>query len=189
MDSLRLIAVGTVFFFSVLIAAWPVPVKKKSAGRAFFLPGYRLIYSDTRGKHAGAHVLASKLLRSEKDDISGKPDYIYKHRFLNQYIPVEVKSGAVKDSAQPHTGDLLQLGAYFLIIEEVFGVRPRQGRLLYKDAGFIIRNTGRLRKEVRATLYAMRRMLKDGKGTPNVSYVNCRHCVLRGTLCEHYTEE
>ncbi|MDR2903172.1 MAG: hypothetical protein LBU77_01500 [Clostridiales bacterium] len=185
MDHPTIIFFVLLFLLGGVILSLPSSMKKKKPKLGVF--GYRLIYSDTRG-WGGKNAVRSKLLKSEKDDVSGKPDYIYKHMLLNRLIPIELKSGEIKNETMPHKGDLLQLGAYFLIIEEVYGVRPGKGHLIYKDYMFIVRNTKRLRKDVRTTLGDMRRMLKDGEGTANASFVNCRHCVCRGTVCKEYTE-
>lgn len=183
MDGLSVV-LGVMLFLLAAAVAFPAPVKKRKPGLG--MPGYRLIYSDTRSGRLGGNAVRSSLLKSEKDGLTGKPDYIYKHICFNQWIPVELKSGEIKNEAMPHKGDLLQLGAYFLIIEAVYGARPRKGRVVYKDAMFIVRNTARLRKEVRTALHAMRGMLKDGNGEENASFTRCRYCVCRGTVCEVY---
>lgn len=163
-------------------AAIKKPVIKKKSKLSMW--GYSLIYSDSRGSSHNKNVEYSKLLKSEKYDITGKPDYIYKKAGSNQLIPVELKSGDIKSGNMPHQGDLLQLGAYFLIIEEAYGVRPKKGRLVYKDYMFIVKNTSSIRNEVKTTINDMRRMLKDGNGKANSSFVTCRHCMCRGSVCE-----
>ena len=83
-------------------------VKQVSLRDAPFL--CRQIYADGQGV---------KMLRSEKHDLRGKPDYIFKNIFTRRLVPMELKSGEVADG--PHHGDIMQLAAYFLIIEEAMG--------------------------------------------------------------------
>ena len=126
-----------------------------------------------------------KLLYSAKYDLRGKPDYIFKKRLGGATVPVELKSGSIKDDPLPHPGDLLQLAAYFLLLEDIYGKRPPYGWLKYSDYMFYVRNTRKIRKEVKQTMADMRKMLEDGEGTPNASFVNCRHCICNGTVCPY----
>ncbi len=135
-----------------------------------FMFGYRLVYFD------------GKLLKSEEHNLSGRPDMIYKRFWGRALIPVELKSG---ESDYPRQGDLMQLAAYFIIIEEAFGIRPRKGRLIYRNTMFIIRNTKKLRKELLAIADIMNDALEgDIRFQPEPSFVNCRYCRCRGTVCE-----
>jgi len=134
----------------------------------------RQIYADGRG---------NKLLHCEKHDLRGKPDYIYKSIITGRLVPMELKSGQVDNA--PNHGDLMQLAAYFLIIESHYGARPKKGFLRYKNAMFRVKNTRGLRKALLTVLADMRGMLETGEGQANPSFVNCRHCVARGTVCEH----
>ena len=80
--------------------------------------GYRLIYTDQKIKHSN-NVVVSKLLKSEKFGLQGKPDFLYRG-FFGKIIPVELKSGKIGDSYFPHTGDMMQLAVYFIIVDEVY---------------------------------------------------------------------
>ena len=148
------------------------------------LGGYTLIYADQKqgGKKDKDF---GKLLYSAEYELQGKPDYIFKKRFGRGIVPVELKSGSIGDDPLPHKGDLLQLGAYFLILEDVYKVRPKFGRLAYKDYMFVVKNSKRLRKEVQRTTKEMREMLIYGVGKANPSFVTCRYCVCNGTVCTH----
>ena len=143
----------------------------------------------------GAYIIYSdqgqnKLLVSEKYDLQGKPDYIFKTRLTRKYIPVEIKSTQLKeDEEYPHEGDLMQLVAYFLIIEDVYNRRPRYGRLIYKNRMFIVKNTRKLRRQLKNYLREMRKMLETGKGEAFPSFPKCRNCVCQGTVCEWYKKE
>ena len=133
----------------------------------------RQIYADGQG---------GKLLRCQKHDLRGKPDYIYKNIITGRIVPMELKSGEVDDT--PHYGDLMQLAAYFLIIESAMDKKPKKGYLRYKNAMFKVKNTAKLRKTLLNVVADMREMLATGEGKANPSFVNCRHCVAKGTVCE-----
>lgn len=142
------------------------------------VPGAQVIYSDEED-----HTL----LVSEKYDLQGKPDYIFQTLLGGSYIPVELKSTQLKkDEDSPHEGDLMQLVAYFLIIEDVYGKKPKQGRLIYKNRMFIVKNTRSLRRQIKHYLKDMRKMLKTGQGQALPSFPKCRNCVSRETVCEWY---
>ena len=170
----------------LLFWTWVVsrPVCKREKVRKSY-PGWRLIYSDERGQ-ARRGVERSKLLRGAKNGLTGKPDMIYRRVFGRGLMPVELKSGAIKGGTAPHDGDLLQLAAYFVLIAETFGIRPRYGRIVYADAAFRVRNTRALRARLADTLARMRRMLEVGAEceTPNASYAACRYCLCKQTVCE-----
>lgn len=158
-------------------------VKKFSARQGMY--GYQVFYADQKRQEGKKYQEDyGKILYSSKYDIQGKPDYIFKKNFGKKLVPVEIKSGLIGEEEYPHKGDMFQVAMYFLIIEDVYGVRPKYGRLVYRDYMFFIKNTARLRKEVQRTLKNMRQMLRDGKGEANNGYAHCRYCLCRGTVCE-----
>lgn len=148
--------------------------------------GYTLFYTDQNTKKKKPNVIYKKLLFSKKYNIQGKPDFVYK-KFKTCYV-IELKSGAIKDAPIPHTGDLLQLVAYFLIIEDLYGYKVKKGKLIYSDYCFIVRNTRYLRKYLLNVLEDMRYMLKTGEGEAECSFVHCRYCMCRQTVCEFYNK-
>ncbi len=146
--------------------------------------GYALFYTDQKTKQEG--VIHSKLLKSKTHNVKGKPDFIYKRVFGRALIPIELKSGTIGDSPLPRQGDLMQLVAYFLIIEEEFGCKPRKGLLVYKDWMFRVRNTRRLRAKLKNTLEQMRTALETHETSSQPSYIKCRSCICKGTVCKFY---
>ncbi len=148
--------------------------------------GYKIIYTDQKIGREN-NVVKSRLLKSEKFGLQGKPDFIYKNIF-GKIIPVELKSGKIKDGNLPHIGDMMQLATYFIIIEEVYGKKPRFGNLIYKDYMFKIKNTKGIRKEVIKTVDRMNDMLNSGKGEASCEFVKCRYCLCKG-VCEFYIKE
>lgn len=157
---------------------------KKSKIKKIAPFGYHLFYTDENTKHKKQNVIYKKLLFSQKYNIQGKPDFIYK-KFNTCYV-VELKSGTIKKEQMPHLGDLMQLVAYFLIIEDVYGYKVKKGKLIYNDYCFVVKNTKSLRQHFLKILNDMRIMLKTGNGTPNCSFVHCKHCMCRQTVCQFY---
>ena len=107
---------------------------------------------------------------------------IYKHRITGELLPVEIKSG---QTDFPHDGDLLQVGAYMLIIEDIYGYSPKKAVIIYKNNCFMIRNTRSVRIRVLETSDRMRTMLKTGEEEANSSFANCRNCICDQTVCEY----
>ena len=129
------------------------PALKKLTARDD-IPGYALLYADRKqdkNKDFG------RLLYSAKYDLQGRPDYVFCSRLLGRIVPVELKSGCIGEAEEPHHGDFLQLAAYFLILEDVYGKRPAYGRLVYRDYGI---------------------------AEPKPSFAHCRPCVCNGTVCQ-----
>ena len=136
------------------------PALKKLTARDD-IPGYALLYADRK---------------QDKNEDFG--------RILGRIVPVELKSGCIGEAEEPHHGDFLQLAAYFLILEDVYGKRPAYGRLVYRDYMFEIKNTARVRREVLKAVQEMRQMLRDGIAEPKPSFAHCRPCVCNGTVCQ-----
>ena len=145
--------------------------------------GYALVYADQKqGKKHEEDF--GKLLYSAKYELQGKPDYVFQSPILKKIVPVELKSGSIGEEELPHHGDLLQLGAYFLILEDVYGQKPPFGRIVYQDYMFEIKNTAKVRNEVLSTMKEMRDMLQYGVGKAKPSFATCRPCVCNGTVCQ-----
>lgn len=157
-------------------------VKKKTD---YKMSGYRIIYADSSQSMDDENVETGRLLYSERLDIQGKPDFVFKHSITGGIVPVEIKSGNIKAEAMPHMGDLMQLVCYFYIAEEEFGRKVKYGKIIYKDYMFEVKNTAHLRKQLEKTTADMRKMLKCGKAKANADYITCRHCVCAGTVCRY----
>lgn len=158
-------------------------IKKSKKNRSFF--GYKIIYSDQKNADAKSDIIYSKLLKNEKYDIKGKPDFVYQSVINGNIIPVELKSGLIEDRVSPHEGDLLQLAAYFLISEDYFKASSKEGFIIYSDYMFRIKNTRKLKRKLLKTLKNMRKMLLNGKQEPKCSFVKCRYCLCNKTVCEY----
>ncbi len=113
------------------------------------LPPGRIVTSDTGGWRRCEQPLFSARYR-----LAGKPDYLV--QVGKALVPVEVKPGRL--ASEPYAGDVLQLGAYLLLVEEETAHHPPYGLLRYGERTFEIIYTGGLRKEVIACLDEMRRL-------------------------------
>ena len=96
-----------------------------------------------RGLGSGETVaLDDVTLFSERLKLVGRPDRIVRQGEL--FIPEEWKS-----SKRVNQGHKLQLGTYFILIEEEYGVRPPFGVVVLGDGSRIeVKNTEGLRCEV-----------------------------------------
>ena len=152
------------------------------------MKGFKIIYADSSQDIDDENIDTGRLLYSSKIDVQGKPDFVFKNSFTGSIVPVEIKSGNIKNEEMPHYGDLMQLVCYFYMVEEEFGRRPKYGKIIYKDYMFVIKNTGKLRKELVLITKRMRKMLVRNTEKTSSDYVKCRHCVCAGTVCEFYDE-
>lgn len=126
-----------------------------------------------RGLGAGETVsLDDVTLFSERLKLVGRPDRIVKRG--NTYIPEEWKS-----SKRVSHGHRLQLGTYFLLIEETYGVRPPFGVVVLGDGSRVeVPNTRELRDEVLAIAAQIRKRRAElQKPIPVSQPANkCRAC-------------
>lgn len=135
----------------IILGLWLLGQGRRSYG-ASGLPTGDVIYSDT-----GAWQQVEKALINREHGLIGKPDYLVRVTEKGRVftIPVEVKSA--KRPATPHTGHLLQLGAYCLLVEAAYQRTPPYGLLHYADATLRIPFTAELRHEVLTITEAIRR--------------------------------
>ncbi|MGB9780182.1 MAG: CRISPR-associated protein Cas4 [Caldanaerobacter sp.] len=153
--------------------------------RSIGFRGGKLIYVDKPQQVREKGVIYGKLLKSEKYGLTGKPDYIY--QIGDELIPIELKSAEAEDS--PYFKDVMQLVAYFIILEEEYQRKVKRGRIVYKNTMFEVYNRKYLKKELLRILDQMREMEK-GNYIPSVtpSFTLCRFCPCRGTVCEIYKD-
>ncbi len=130
------------------------------------LPAGRIVYADT-----GAWQICNRPLFSQEYRLAGKPDYLVEEQ--GRVIPVEIKPG--RRVTEPYTGDILQLAAYCLLVEEEYGERPGYGYLKYHDAVFQVDYTRGLREQLLAQLAIMRQQLQAHDVAP--SHEDPRRCM------------
>ena len=124
-----------------------------------------------RGLGAGETVaLDNVTLYSPRLKLVGRPDRIVKEGVT--YIPEEWKS-----SKQVGHGHRLQLGTYFLLIEEAYGVRPPFGVVVLGDGSRVrIDNTKALRSEVLAIAEQIRERRATLSQPVSQPAYKCRRC-------------
>jgi len=146
-----------------LVAWWLSRAARSQSG----LPSGEVVYSDTR-----AWVPVEKPLFSSAYRLVGKPDYLVKDR--RAIVPVEVKSAHAPPTG-PRAGHILQLAAYCLLVEEVYGRRPAYGIIKYADKTFSVENTDPLRSQLLDVLDEMRGALHEGAAQR--SHADVRRCL------------
>lgn len=141
----------------------------------------KLVYSDTKGSKQGAYII-----KSEQHRLRGKPDIIYKSLFSNKYIPLELKSGSLgKNSDYPREGDLMQLIAYFFMIQETFSCKVPYGKLVYADCVFVVYNSKNNKHKFLSIINEMNNFQEDNFEF-EINKKVCNSCSLRHTVCEHF---
>ncbi len=118
-------------------------------------------------------------LYSERLKLVGRPDRIVKRG--GTYIPEEWKS-----SRSVRHGHRLQLGTYFILIEEEYGVRPEFGVVVLGGGTRVtVNNTETLRAEVLAIAAKIRESRENCSESISVHQpaYKCRRCGQRGN-CE-----
>lgn len=129
-----------------------------------------------RGKIEYIDMDESKVFKSEKYGLSGRPDYVIK---ANQnLIPVEVKTG--RTPRGPLFSHILQVAAYSLLIEESTGKAPPYGIIRYPEHEHEIEFNEDLKKVLLEKLGEMRETMKTGIAHRNHERPGkCRNCSRR----------
>ncbi len=127
----------------------------------FAMPTGDAVYSDLMAE--------GRILRSQRYGITGKPDKIVQNR--EGVIPYEYKT---TDSQTPREGHMLQMAAYFLILEENYpGLPVSYGVLKYRNSAFRIENSPQLREE----LFNVVDLMRMSGGMPDRNHESPRRCV------------
>lgn len=132
-------------FILLAVAAWLfASLRQEKTG----LPSGKVIYTDT-----GAWMEQQDALFSSSLQLVGRPDYLVEAPD-GDLIPVEVKSSPAP--RRPYEAHMLQLAAYCLLVEEVYGIRPSHGILQYRDNAFAVDYTVDLEEDLLDLLADMR---------------------------------
>ncbi len=102
------------------------------------LPTTRILSSDV-----GAALPSRNSLVSRRYGLTGKPDYLV--QIDRGIVPVELKSGNIPRNGRPHVGNVMQLAAYCLLVEDTMAVSVPYGIIKYRDGSIRIRFTDTLR--------------------------------------------
>lgn len=130
------------------------------------LPKGEIVYEDASG-------LAKEPLFSKRLGLSGKPDYLLKDPTEN-LIPVEVKSGYAPRDGQPYESHLMQLAAYFFLVEDVLQRPAPYGLIRYRNRTLQIVNTDELREQLMDAIAQMRTLL--ARDTAHRSHDQAQRC-------------
>jgi len=153
----------------VAIAGWILSARLRSGGG---IPAGEIIYSDH-----GTWFPQEEPLYSDRYNLVGRPDYLVQEQ-NGAIIPVEVKSSA--SPPELHEGHILQLAAYCLLVEELYGVRPTYGILQYRDNAFSIQYTDSLEEDLLDLLEEMQdNMYLDELDRDHDDWRRCSQCGVR----------
>jgi CRISPR-associated exonuclease Cas4 len=153
---------GVLLLMAVLVVAICLAALARRLGRR--LPAGTVVFSDADGR--------ARPLVSPARGLSGKPDYLIRTR-RGAHIPVELKS--YRCGAHPPHPDVIQLGAYLLLLEDLHGQPPPFGMLQYADRTMRVPYSSALRAEVLKLLAAV---AASGAAPPPASPAPtlCRRC-------------
>ncbi|MGH9833709.1 MAG: CRISPR-associated protein Cas4 [Blastocatellia bacterium] len=133
------------------------------------LPKGEVFYEDASGQ-------AQEPLYSKRLIMAGKPDYLLNDQNGN-LIPVEVKSGYAPRTGQPHESHVMQLAAYFFLIEDVLQCPAPYGLIRYRNRTLQVENTDELREQFMDVVARMRTLLARGAAHRNHDQAQrCSRC-------------
>ena len=142
------------------------------------LPSGDIIYQDTVRQPVETEVV--KPLFSQAYRLAGKPDYLVEDN--GHIVPVEVKSG--RAPARPYESHVMQLAAYCLLVNEVYGQRPDYGIIRYADRNFTIPYDEELEALLLQVMESMRYDINAANVTRSHHHPGrCRACSVRD-FCE-----
>ena len=145
--------ISIILFVALLLVAVGVILLTVSRrfGRKSGMPRGEVIYDDASGP-AREQFISKRLL------MAGKPDYLMKDR-NGDLIPVEVKSSNAPRAGRPYESHLMQLAAYFLLLEDVLQRPVPYGLIRYRNRTLRVANTDELRARLMEVIAQMRRLM------------------------------
>jgi CRISPR-associated exonuclease Cas4 len=161
----------TVLFIALLMLAVGAIMLAVSGrfGRKSGMPQGEVLYEDASGQAEG-QFMSKRLL------MAGKPDYLIKDR-NGDLIPVEVKSSNAPRAGRPYASHLMQLAAYFLLLEDVLQRPVPYGLIRYRNRTLRVANTDELRARLMEVIAQMRRfMARDVARRTHNRAQRCSRC-------------
>ena len=145
--------ISIILFVALLLVAVGVILLTVSRrfGRKSGMPRGEVIYDDASGP-AREQFISKRLL------MAGKPDYLMKDR-NGDLIPVEVKSSNAPRAGRPYESHLMQLAAYFLLLEDVLQRPVPYGLIRYRNRTLRVANSDELRARLMDLIAQMRRLM------------------------------
>jgi CRISPR-associated exonuclease Cas4 len=126
---------------------------------------------------------SSRLLKSERYGLTGRPDYILERN--GEIIPIEVKSG--RKPKGPLFSHVLQVAAYCLLLDEEGG-KVSHGILRYGDMEHEVEFDAELRSILLGKLKEMRRLMGSGDVHRNHHRPGKCHSCSRREMCPERLE-
>jgi len=113
------------------------------------------------------------VLRSEASGLSGRPDLILRQG--DDLVPLELKSG--RTPRGPLFSHILQVGAYCILVSDVYGKRVEKGIIRYPEQDFDVDYDENLEALVREKLQEMEALELSGEVRRNHQRKGkCDHC-------------
>jgi CRISPR-associated exonuclease Cas4 len=163
----------------LVLAAWML-ARAHWLKRAGGLPHGKIVYDDV------SHLARAPLVAA-RYGLRGKPDYLLQNAH-EQLIPVEVKSGAAPNTGRPYDSHVLQLAAYFLLVEEALEETAPYGLIRYRNRSLRVANSPQLRARLLATLQKMRAQLAAEEVRRNHAQASrCARCSVAHACDERLT--
>lgn len=119
------------------------------------LPPGTIVYTDTGKRHLG------RALISHRYGLAGRPDYLVNTG--HGVVPVELKSARCPKSG-PRDGDIAQVLAYCVLVEDVLAVRVSHGIIQYADT----QRTVEYGQADRETLLALLTEIRESRRYPDL---------------------
>jgi len=126
-------------------------IVSRRLGQKSGLPKGKVLYEDASGR-------AQKRFVSKRLLMAGKPDYLIKDQ-NGDLIPIEVKSSKAPRDERPYESHLLQLAAYFLLLEDTLQRPVPYGLIRYTNRTLRVANTDELRARLIDVIAQMRGLL------------------------------
>lgn len=163
------LGLGLVLFFNFFVFLPYLLFKKRRLSRELGIPkDWKLIYTDAQGEGRLLKAFVKGVI------LCGKPDWVYQNR--SQALVIEDKRGTKPGTL--YLSYQIQLAAYFLLVEEEFGLRPYRGILRFSDGQAevspdptLIHTLGTVLEEMRAIL-----LRKTPARRNHWSQSRCRRC-------------
>jgi len=129
------------------------------------IPAGEILYTDT------SRIEATEPLVSHTYQLTGKPDYVV--RTAAGLVPVEVKSRPCGERG-PYEGEVAQVVAYCLLVEDVMGEPVPHGILQFVDREVPVPFTEKRREKLLAVVAEMRGL--DGAGDVHRDHEHAGKC-------------
>ncbi len=143
------------------------------------LPSSRIVSADV-----GSALPAMKPMVSHRYGLTGKPDYLV--QITGGIAPVEVKSGKLPRTGRPHVGNVMQLAAYCLLVEDTMQVSVPYGIIKYGDGSINVPFTNAVRRQLLTLLPKIRTAKGDLAGChrSHRQRTSCAKCGYRAVCSE-----